>query len=491
MRKNQTGFTLLELLIVIGILAILAVAIVLVLNPIEFMRQSRDAKRINDLGIINKAISLILVNSNGTIDWDGPQFTDSCFGQSEQKVFVSVPSDNGETPPALPVGWEWAQVVATSSYRIDGYGWLPISFGVGGGGLGAQFPVLPIDPVNTFASGQYFTFVCDSELTAAFESPKFNPNMLNDGGDDDDSYEVGLRLTITPPRLPHHNYAVMSCYGGANSRIACTLDSDCSQGVCLASVIASWSLDEVSGTRYASGTCGADCNLTDNNTVGQDTSSKTEGSASAYFNKRPVPEYLSCTKANCGELYPSGSFTYGCWGNRTSKTASTTPLDQPTAMWTFDWGLQSPPNPLLPNYKTGFALMARASTVAGDFSECWIGRGSGDWSRAFSAIGSFPIDGSFHHTACVYDNAAPSIKNYTDGKGANPVSLLTPIVHSSKNFNIGVSDPGVTDKHWDGQLDECFVHPNALTDKQICEICKFGVKGNRFPISSCNSCAWK
>jgi prepilin-type N-terminal cleavage/methylation domain-containing protein len=44
---NQVkGFTLIELLIVIAILAILATAVVLVLNPAQILAQARDAQRI-------------------------------------------------------------------------------------------------------------------------------------------------------------------------------------------------------------------------------------------------------------------------------------------------------------------------------------------------------------------------------------------------------------------------------------------------------------
>jgi len=62
MLRNQRSFTLIELLVVIAILAILAVAVVLVLNPAEFVRQSRDSARLQDLSTLNKALILYQVD---------------------------------------------------------------------------------------------------------------------------------------------------------------------------------------------------------------------------------------------------------------------------------------------------------------------------------------------------------------------------------------------------------------------------------------------
>ena len=54
----KKGFTLLELLIVIGILAILATVLIAVINPAELLRRARDTQRLSDLDALRSAISL-------------------------------------------------------------------------------------------------------------------------------------------------------------------------------------------------------------------------------------------------------------------------------------------------------------------------------------------------------------------------------------------------------------------------------------------------
>lgn len=53
------GFTLLELLIVIAILAVLASVTVIVINPAELLARARDSQRMGDIAAINTALSFL------------------------------------------------------------------------------------------------------------------------------------------------------------------------------------------------------------------------------------------------------------------------------------------------------------------------------------------------------------------------------------------------------------------------------------------------
>jgi type II secretion system protein G len=54
--KNNTGFTLIELIVAIGILGVMAVAAMVALNPFAQFQKANDAKRKADLSQIQKAV---------------------------------------------------------------------------------------------------------------------------------------------------------------------------------------------------------------------------------------------------------------------------------------------------------------------------------------------------------------------------------------------------------------------------------------------------
>ena len=119
--KNKHSFTLVELLIVIGILAILTAAVVLVLNPAELLRQSRDSTRISDMASLSDALKLLQTQSEGI-------FTSSVAST----VYVSLPDTSSTCGslglPSLPTGYTYHCVPSASSTLINGQGWLPIDF---------------------------------------------------------------------------------------------------------------------------------------------------------------------------------------------------------------------------------------------------------------------------------------------------------------------------------------------------------------------------
>lgn len=185
--KSESSFTLVELLIVIGIIAILATAVVVVLNPIEFLKQSRDSTRMSDLQSLNKAIEIYQT--------DGGLF----FG-ANNTIYVSIPDSSAtcanSSLPSLPTGWSYSCSDFNNYRKVDGNGWIPID--LTSISYGSILEILPIDPINSVSAGNYYTYVSGGswKLTSLFESEKYAQNMNKDGGPDTGIYEIGTNLDL-------------------------------------------------------------------------------------------------------------------------------------------------------------------------------------------------------------------------------------------------------------------------------------------------------
>ncbi|TSA45381.1 type II secretion system protein [bacterium] len=186
------GFTLIELLIVIAILAVLATAVVLVLNPAELLKQGRDATRISDLAILNSAIALWVsdvLNPSG--HWPGST-TYNCTA--------------GTLKPGGSVGCTLN--ANTTSTGVNS--WVNLDFSL----IAAGSPLsrLPLDPNNLGTCKGATTTVCQYafaasttvgvyEINAQMESAKFYSGgggdiTSKDGGNMSDIYEIGGSLSL-------------------------------------------------------------------------------------------------------------------------------------------------------------------------------------------------------------------------------------------------------------------------------------------------------
>jgi hypothetical protein len=177
---------------VIGIVAVLAVVVLTVLNPVEFLKKSRDSRRMVDLQTLDKALRLA-------------DFDNISMGTANV-VYVSIPDDTAATStcptlslPALPGGWTY-QCSNTANYRkADGTGWVPVNFTTL---TTAPNPLtlLPVDPTNSTSTNLYYSYVSGSwELTALFETTGYQTKYAAaDNGTSTVLLEVGNHLKITP-----------------------------------------------------------------------------------------------------------------------------------------------------------------------------------------------------------------------------------------------------------------------------------------------------
>lgn len=97
MKKKLTGFTLVELLIVIGVLGIISTMLILTLNPMEQIKKSNDAARKSDLAQIKRALELYY-DDNGRYPPSSVQFkiaptTAIDWGKAWQPYMSKIPKD--------------------------------------------------------------------------------------------------------------------------------------------------------------------------------------------------------------------------------------------------------------------------------------------------------------------------------------------------------------------------------------------------------------
>lgn len=86
--NSKKGFTLIELVIVIGIIGILVAVVITVLNPAHFLAKGRDARRQSDLKMVQAALEAYYSQNNKY-----PPVADVKFGSPWSGYLQTVPQD--------------------------------------------------------------------------------------------------------------------------------------------------------------------------------------------------------------------------------------------------------------------------------------------------------------------------------------------------------------------------------------------------------------
>jgi len=65
LRKRESGFTLIEILVVIGLIALLAAVVIIAINPARQFAQGRNAQRVSNVNAILNAIGQNIADNKG------------------------------------------------------------------------------------------------------------------------------------------------------------------------------------------------------------------------------------------------------------------------------------------------------------------------------------------------------------------------------------------------------------------------------------------
>ena len=182
----KKGFTLLELLIVIGILAVLAATVTVVLNPVQLLAQARDGQRLSDLTSINSALGFYVTSVSGA----------TFNATATAGVLTKTSAGNCAAARATCPFVSGSNSISTA---VTGTGWVPVDFTTISGG--SPLSIIPLDPSN--GATYFYGFKAETtnatwELDANMESTRYSKtgtddkeSNTKDGGTNDDWYEIG------------------------------------------------------------------------------------------------------------------------------------------------------------------------------------------------------------------------------------------------------------------------------------------------------------
>ncbi|MEW5805291.1 MAG: type II secretion system protein [Patescibacteria group bacterium] len=205
MFQTKKGFTLLELLIVIAILAILASVTFVALNPAELLKKSRDSQRLADLASVKTAINYYIANTTTPILGDDSAGV-GCVDNSTDYTYSAVSG----------VAYTNTTNKGNTSQQIGSSGWITVRLDhLTGGSPLAKWPIDPNPTTSSATPGRYYAYLCNYtnttfSLFANMESTTYanggNGDVESkDGGNIAGIYEVGSAFLASTTTTNFYN----------------------------------------------------------------------------------------------------------------------------------------------------------------------------------------------------------------------------------------------------------------------------------------------
>ena len=179
----KKAFTIIEILIVVGIISILAVALLVLVNPAEAQRRTRDTKRLKDVQFIESVVKQYLDDGGtGFADNSVCTTTNMCYSRYNAAIGTD------DTVPCGAANYNW---IGEANLDLCNYA-----------------RAIPVDPSNidnatcvddsetndiSTSCYLYYAVVVNGtnyEIGARQESTANIDNVTGDGGNSDTWYEV-------------------------------------------------------------------------------------------------------------------------------------------------------------------------------------------------------------------------------------------------------------------------------------------------------------
>jgi len=193
------SFTLIEFIIVLGIISVLLALLIVVLKPFKIIEGLRDTERINDLKKIKDSITLLETENYGYLNFYG----------TSSYIYISLPDTDASCSswlnqlPTLPQSYSYR--CSATPTNIDGTGWIPINFSASSL---VNLQKLPIDPINkppyfyTYVSGGSYELTAklekeDKEYVISTSKTRLTPITRSSSGQGNSSISFKYRRQIT------------------------------------------------------------------------------------------------------------------------------------------------------------------------------------------------------------------------------------------------------------------------------------------------------
>jgi prepilin-type N-terminal cleavage/methylation domain-containing protein len=169
---NRNAFTIIELLVVVGIISILAIALLVTLNPTEAQKKSRDAKRLKDASTMQAILESYIA------DGGAPFCTTACTSAGGTAAANSQPC--GATNWMSTDLCEYAQSVPSD----------PINQAARTCATWSGTPAVPAADNSCDLYYQVMMLGSDYEINVRQESLDNADKLMNDPGSDVDYIEI-------------------------------------------------------------------------------------------------------------------------------------------------------------------------------------------------------------------------------------------------------------------------------------------------------------